>query len=791
MRPFPASAPRISLALALALVGAPTLVGCGGGGGGGAQSITAPVITTATAPDATVGAPYQASITLTGGRGTITWSLAAGQSLPPGLALTTALGRAAEISGTPTTAGAFTFTIVVTDETGAAASRAITLAVYGPLAIATASIPDGDVGDPYEATIQAAGGKAPFAWSIASGAFPAGIALSPSAASSVDVRGTATAIGAATVTVRVTDAGGRSAQAAYTLRFDDIERYVYAGKIDNNSTEQVYMTRRVNGAPETPVQLIDNLWTGSFAGMVPIEVSPDGRYVAAIMDRNVNNAMDLFLVDLRGPHTGRIRQVNEGAIGGHNGQWVSRVFWSPDSRWVGFVGDVATAGVQDIFVADVTAPATMTARNITSYTAGQSVSLWDAAFTSDSRHLVFIGDGNPNPLSNPLGWIQELYYADLSSASPTPVRLSIPLSDPANMDVSGFVVAPSGSGVAYKGNLVDPAKQDVFHVALAAGQAGPSVRVSDAGSASDSVWGPWISPDGRRVLFTSGVSPTQIPDPTWNLPSVAGHLAFVTDMQAATPAPATLTALAQGHVQQPVWSPDGKRVLVNRQSYDAALALTGSELLLVDAATHAEARVNGATWDGATIDVAYQQGPWGPMGLDMSAYGFSPDGETAVYKQQTATGFSFFGTTWSVDLFAVDVSGAAPATPVRASPNVIGITSGGIRDGFRFSADSTKIAMSFYNEVAGGIVELYVHDLARGTTAIVGASTQGRLNNNQPVPMAPKWTPGDRAIIVSGPLDATSLAWNELYLLDLAGGRQDLTPAGVTNGDVSNFFAEK
>jgi hypothetical protein len=50
-----------------------------------------------------------------GGVAPYSWSLVAGQ-LPPGLSLTESPGR---ITGTPTTAGTFTFTVRVTDELGA------------------------------------------------------------------------------------------------------------------------------------------------------------------------------------------------------------------------------------------------------------------------------------------------------------------------------------------------------------------------------------------------------------------------------------------------------------------------------------------------------------------------------------------------------------------------------------------------------------------------------------------------------------------------------------------------
>ena len=73
-----------------------------------------PAITTTTLANGSVGTAYNASLQVTGGAGTLTWSLASGSSLPAGLSLSN-LGT---ISGTPTTAGKATFTVKVTDASG-------------------------------------------------------------------------------------------------------------------------------------------------------------------------------------------------------------------------------------------------------------------------------------------------------------------------------------------------------------------------------------------------------------------------------------------------------------------------------------------------------------------------------------------------------------------------------------------------------------------------------------------------------------------------------------------------
>ncbi|WP_234328043.1 putative Ig domain-containing protein, partial [Streptomyces sp. NRRL F-2664] len=68
-------------------------------------------ITTASPlPNATVGQPYSAVIETVGGTGQAAFTVTGG-TLPPGLAL----AADGTLSGTPTTAGTYTFTVTATD----------------------------------------------------------------------------------------------------------------------------------------------------------------------------------------------------------------------------------------------------------------------------------------------------------------------------------------------------------------------------------------------------------------------------------------------------------------------------------------------------------------------------------------------------------------------------------------------------------------------------------------------------------------------------------------------------
>lgn len=87
----------------------------------------APSVTTTSLPDGDSGQAYAATIAATG-TAPLTFALDSG-SLPPGLTLDTATGA---ISGTPTTAGSFAFTVRVSNARGVA-SRAFTVDVTAML----------------------------------------------------------------------------------------------------------------------------------------------------------------------------------------------------------------------------------------------------------------------------------------------------------------------------------------------------------------------------------------------------------------------------------------------------------------------------------------------------------------------------------------------------------------------------------------------------------------------------------------------------------------------------------
>ncbi len=170
----------------------------------------APTITTTSLPAGQVGVAYSQKMQATGGTPPYSWSLAAG-ALPAGLTLDPATGT---ISGTPTASGTATFTVQVTDDAAQLDTQELSIDVSPPLAIVTSSLPGGNVGEAYGATLQASGGTSPYTWSLASGSLPSGLTL---AAATGAITGTPTSAGTFSFTARVTDAVGAADTRALSI----------------------------------------------------------------------------------------------------------------------------------------------------------------------------------------------------------------------------------------------------------------------------------------------------------------------------------------------------------------------------------------------------------------------------------------------------------------------------------------------------------------------------------------------------------------------------------------------
>ncbi|MEO7653330.1 MAG: putative Ig domain-containing protein, partial [Bryobacteraceae bacterium] len=175
-----------------------------------ALTINSPTLTISSPmalPTATVGTAYIHSLAASGGVPPYRWVGLA----PSGLSLSSD----GAITGTPSTAGTFSFAAQVSDSAFAQASRLFTIVVAAgasPLTITTAAtLSSATVRTPYSQPLVASGGRLPYSWTVISGTLPSGIRLNPDGL----LAGTATTAGESGFTVQVTD----SASASVSKRF--------------------------------------------------------------------------------------------------------------------------------------------------------------------------------------------------------------------------------------------------------------------------------------------------------------------------------------------------------------------------------------------------------------------------------------------------------------------------------------------------------------------------------------------------------------------------------------------
>ena len=156
---------------------------------------------------AEVGMPFSSQQSAGGGSGTYTWSVSKG-TLPPGVKI----ANDGAISGTPTLAGRYAFTLTVTDSESRSKSVDVTLVVKAKLAFKTLKLKNATAGVPYRSKIVMTGGIAPLTWT-ATGKLPKGFKIGTTGL----LFGTPTKAGSYRFTVTVTDSLGAVAKKTLTL----------------------------------------------------------------------------------------------------------------------------------------------------------------------------------------------------------------------------------------------------------------------------------------------------------------------------------------------------------------------------------------------------------------------------------------------------------------------------------------------------------------------------------------------------------------------------------------------
>jgi hypothetical protein len=173
---------------------------------------TCPTVTLSppTLPSPVVGTPYSQTVTASGGTAPYIYTVSSG-ALPTGLLLNSATGA---ITGIPTTAGTFSFTITATDNNDCPGSRPYSIGICPIITVRPLTLPTPVVGIPYSQTITASGGIAPYTYVVSSGALPTGLSLDSATGA---LTGTPTAAGIFAFTITATDQGGCPGSQPYSV----------------------------------------------------------------------------------------------------------------------------------------------------------------------------------------------------------------------------------------------------------------------------------------------------------------------------------------------------------------------------------------------------------------------------------------------------------------------------------------------------------------------------------------------------------------------------------------------
>ena len=165
--------------------------------------------------DGVVGQPYSVQLQATGGAPPYTWAVSAG-TLPLGLELDFNTGA---LSGTPTAAANWQFTVLVVDAENHTATKVFDLSVQptappsGLTIVTDSALPGGIVGTFYTVVLEATGGLEPYTWSVI-GVLPPGLELDQNTG---EIRGVPTTAGTFSFTVQVTDSSGNTAGKPFAI----------------------------------------------------------------------------------------------------------------------------------------------------------------------------------------------------------------------------------------------------------------------------------------------------------------------------------------------------------------------------------------------------------------------------------------------------------------------------------------------------------------------------------------------------------------------------------------------